>query len=163
MQTIDNQAVQFYDVKGPYGKQNNYSHQIKINGDKYSFFNPSDQPKANKGDKVYFAWEQNDKGFKNIDPQTFKVVERGSVPSNSGTSYPKGKDYGIEVGHAINNAVHWLASTQQTFGVTQIEEHAGEIFRLSAKMKEQAVSGELFQANDPSMPQNNAQDDKEPF
>ena len=72
-----------------YGQYKNHKHDITVDGTRYSAFHKSDKPFCNPGDTVKFEASQNDKGYWNINPKKFKVLERGKghqqqAPSGGG-------------------------------------------------------------------------------
>ena len=106
-----------------------------------------------KGDKIEFvaeSRESNGRTFWNASKKTLTLKEKGnggngstasrgsSSGSTRGSYADGGVNYGIAVGHAINNAVMVLGNGAS---VSDIKNKAIEIFQLSMEMQEEAKKG----------------------
>ena len=85
---VEGKAEAVYVSDKTFGKYNSYRQTVKVDGAQYSMFTKSNEGVAQQGDMVEFTAEQNDKGYWNINPKTFKVTQKAQQ-SGGGNSYPQ--------------------------------------------------------------------------
>lgn len=98
-----------------------------------SWYSSRGQVPCNKGDEVKVSYEVNGR-WNNI--SNVEVLSKGTAPAPSGG----GKAFnnaGIEIGHAINNAVQ-LAIFEGRTDMDTIREKAIEVFYLAKEMRDNA-------------------------
>ena len=132
--------IKYYDIsEKTFGKYNNRIHSVTVNGQKYGMFLKQDVPvqKSKPGDTVSFDAEQNDKGYWNADPKSFKVLKRASGSQQASNSMPPAREDDRQLSICRQSSMNYAAqvvgamTTGGRMNDLNVDEVAAEVIRLA--------------------------------